>query len=483
MLSGGDRPPGRSPRRTTTHGPLTAAAIAARAPPSPSLRQRGDAPRTTARAPAAASAIPSTVGAVRTGSAATPASCCTTSDAVASSLLASRRSIPASAVAPQSASSAPVPVASQAPSSSALQSSSAPPTGTTMAPTRCHSKAIPAGFQMACAGVRGAAHDVHSDFVARERGRADRETLLEQRGAPGLDASGLLGERRSSRARQEPDDDQLVRARGACQRRGELQQRLEPIDVRARNEDRAHCRLCAAPARCRRRGRLEGGVLVEDRALEALQGGARLDPEPVDERGTRGGVDLEGLGLPPRAIQREHELPARTLAQGVLAHEPLELADHLRVVSECEVGVDPVLERGEPQVLEAGDGGLGEGLEREVAERRTAPQRQRASQPRGPGLGVARGQGAATLRRQELETVKVDLLGRGLQAVTRPLRHDHPGVADRFAELRHVHLDAVRRRPWRLAAPELVDQAVDRDRLVRVQEEDREQRTLFRAPE
>ena len=231
------------------------------------------------------------------------------------------------------------------------------------------------------------------------------------------------------------------------------------------------------------RGRLEGGVLVEDRALEALQGGARLDPEPVDERGARGGVDLEGLGLPPRAIQREHELSARTLAQRVLADERLELADHLRVASECEVGVDPILERGEPQLLEAGDGGLGERLEREVAERRTAPQRQRASQPRRPGLRVARSEGAAPLRRQDLEAVEVDLLGLGQQAVPRPLRHDHPGVAECLAELRHVHLDAVRGRARRLAAPELVDQAVDGDRLVRVQEEDREQRTLLRSPE
>ena len=150
---------------------------------------------------------------------------------------------------------------------------------------------------------------------------------------------------------------------------------------------------------------------LQDRSLEPLQGRARLDPEPLDERGARGGVDPERLGLPPRAVQREHELPARALPQRVLLHEPLELADHLRVTPECEVGVDPVLERGEPQLLEAGDHRLGERLEGEVAERRAAPQRERAPQARRPGLGVAVREGAAALRRQELEAVQIDLLG------------------------------------------------------------------------
>ena len=55
--SGGESPPGRRPRRTTRHGASTAAAIALRAAPRPSLRHRGEAPATT-RAPAAASTRP-----------------------------------------------------------------------------------------------------------------------------------------------------------------------------------------------------------------------------------------------------------------------------------------------------------------------------------------------------------------------------------------------------------------------------------------
>jgi hypothetical protein len=44
-----------------------------------------------------------------------------------------------------------------------------------------------------------------------------------------------------------------------------------------------------------------------------------------------------------------------------------------------------------------------------------------------------------------------------------------------------VHLDRVRRRLGRLLAPQLVDQVVARDDLVRPQEQEREERALFAA--
>ena len=58
---------------------------------------------------------------------------------------------------------------------------------------------------------------------------------------------------------------------------------------------------------------VEDGVLREDLSLELLQGGARLDPELV-ERGARRAIRVERLGLPARAVQREHQLPAQALA-------------------------------------------------------------------------------------------------------------------------------------------------------------------------
>ena len=50
----------------------------------------------------------------------------------------------------------------------------------------------------------------------------------------------------------------------------------------------------------------------------------------------------------------------------MLADEPLELGHELGVAAEDEVGLDPLLESGQTQLLETRDLTLCEGLERDV---------------------------------------------------------------------------------------------------------------------
>jgi len=50
----------------------------------------------------------------------------------------------------------------------------------------------------------------------------------------------------------------------------------------------------------------------------------------------------------------------------MLADEPLELGHELGVAAEGEVGLDPLLERGQAQLVETRDLGLCERLERDV---------------------------------------------------------------------------------------------------------------------
>ncbi len=243
---------------------------------------------TTTRAPAAASTTPSTVGAVSTGWAATPASCCTTSDAVASSLLASRRSTAVSAAAPHNASGAPAPVASQAPSSSALQSSSRSAEGHDDGAGRRRGVRVAgheqrdvarravelrgellierAGGRLARVEeqevdvlLRGEPDDVRAAVVARERGRARGQALFEQCRAARLQPAGLLREPGRVGSRQQADDDQLVRAGRAGERRGEREQRLELPRARAREEDRPRRRLHPDASTGSRRGRRARG--------------------------------------------------------------------------------------------------------------------------------------------------------------------------------------------------------------------------------
>src|SRR5687768_12075828 len=49
---------------------------------------------------------------------------------------------------------------------------------------------------------------------------------------------------------------------------------------------------------------LQRGILLEDGALEALELGARLDSELLDQRGSRVAVDVEGIRLPGCPVQR-----------------------------------------------------------------------------------------------------------------------------------------------------------------------------------
>ena len=69
-------------------------------------------------------------------------------------------------------------------------------------------------------------------------------------------------------------------------------------------------------------------VLVQDRALERLELGARLEPKLVREERARRAVNLQRFGLPAGAVEREHQLPMRSLRQRVLGDELLELPDH-----------------------------------------------------------------------------------------------------------------------------------------------------------
>jgi hypothetical protein len=78
----------------------------------------------------------------------------------------------------------------------------------------------------------------------------------------------------------------------------------------------------------------EPGILVEDLALQPLQLRPRLDAELVDESRARVLVCVECLGLPARAVQREHQLRTEPLAQRRFGDQLLELGDDVVVAPE-----------------------------------------------------------------------------------------------------------------------------------------------------
>ena len=206
--------------------------------------------------------------------------------------------------------------------------------------------------------------------------------------------------------------------------------------------------------------------MLEHEPLRALQLGPGLDAELLDERLARAGVLRERLGLAPVAVQREHQLRAQTLAQRLGRDEGLQLRHELGVPSECEVGVDPLLERAQAQLLEA----------RRVELRRAAPERERVTQSRRRDCRL----GAACGRDQVVEAGEIDLLARDGGRVAGRAALDQVG-AERAAQLRDIDLQRVLRRLGRLVAPQLVDQPLGGDGLARAEQQRGEERARLRA--
>ena len=265
---------------------------------------------------------------------------------------------------------------------------------------------------------------------------------------------------------EQPGEDHLARLLPG-ERLRDREQRLRRPVAQPRDEDRA--------LRSRRLRELERRILAQDRALELLQRRARLDPELVDEHASRGLVGGQRLGLAARPVEREHQLAAQALAQGMLGRERLELRDQRGVPAEGEVGVDPPLDREQVHLLEAPDRRLRERLVGEVGERRPAPERERLAQPLGGLLRL----GAAGLLDETLEPVEIELLRREPDHVAGRERDEQLGAgAERLAQPRDARLERAGVRLRGLVRPQLLDQPARRDDLVRVEEEQREQAAL-----
>ena len=155
----------------------------------------------------------------------------------------------------------------------------------------------------------------------------------------------------------------------------------------------------------------------------------------------------------------------------MLRHEPLELGDELSARAELEVGIDPLLQGIQAELLEPADLALREALQLEVAERRAAPQRERLPQRLGSLPRIL----SPRILNEPLEATEIQLLGLDPEQVAGRLRDEHAGRKE-LAELRDEVLERGRRRLRALLAPELLDDAIARQHLARVDQQEREER-------
>src|SRR5581483_239289 len=251
----------------------------------------------------------------------------------------------------------------------------------------------------------------------------------------------------------------------------------------ARGAEQRHGDERAPPAAepgCGGRRRVQRRVLAEDRLLELPERRTGLEAELGDEGAPRVGEDPERLRLPARAVEREHLLAAEPLPQRVLRRQRLELGRECRVPAERELRVDPLLDREQAQLLEPVDLGSRERLVCEIGERAAAPQRKPFLEPRQGASRIPAGVRAAALLEESLEPVGVELLRLELEDVAAGARADELRVAERLAQPRDLVVEAVVCVAGRPLRPELVEEAVARDDLVRMEEQDRQERALLR---
>ncbi len=148
------------------------------------------------------------------------------------------------------------------------------------------------------------------------------------------------------------------------------------------------------------------------------------------------------------------------------------------MAAQSEVGLDPLLEGSQVQLLEACDLVLREGLEGKVRERRSAPESECCAERLRGVLGLARGEKLSTLDELTLEAGGVELFA--LESEEVPVTAGlQAAVPERPAQPRDVDVDAVRRARRRAFPPQHVDQALRRDHLAGAQEEERKERPLL----
>src|SRR5262245_5099759 len=153
--------------------------------------------------------------------------------------------------------------------------------------------------------------------------------------------------------------------------------------------------------------------------------------------------------------------------------ERFQLANELSLAAELELGVDPLLDRSEAQLLEARDLALGEGVVGEIGERRSAPERERLGQRRRTRRRVAAVRSDGPLEAGEVELLGLDVEQVAGRARIQSLRREQ------LAQVGDIDLEGRPRRLRGALAPEAVDQRVAGNDLVRMQEENREQGALL----
>ena len=165
------------------------------------------------------------------------------------------------------------------------------------------------------------------------------------------------------------------------------------------------------------------------------------------------------------------------LAKRLLCDGGLQVRDQIRVPAECELGLDPGLERGPAPLLQAGDLGLREALIGKVRERRAPPELERLPEPLRRALRIGLDLGPAA-RQELLEAVDVPLAGVDIQSVGAAESLEPPVPAKGASQGRHLVVKHPLCRRRRRLSPQLLHQPVGCHHLVGTKDQKSQQGAL-----
>ncbi len=131
--------------------------------------------------------------------------------------------------------------------------------------------------------------------------------------------------------------------------------------------------------------------MAQDVQLQPLQRHGRFEAQLVGEVLPVGGVVAQRVGVPPTGVQRPHQRAARPLAQRMRRDERFDLPDRRGGAASRGQRLEALLGRDEPQLVEPHrlqPDGLQLG---ELDIRRSAPQRERVTEPLGTVVRIPPG--------------------------------------------------------------------------------------------
>ena len=195
----------------------------------------------------------------------------------------------------------------------------------------------------------------------------------------------------------------------------------------------ASCGRRPIAARVGRGAELECRILHEYLLLQLAKRQARLEPEPLDQQRPRLRVDRERVSLAPRAVESEHQLPAKAFVQRMRPNQAIQFANEPGMPPQREVALDPLLERREAQLLEPARLGEQKSVAGSVRERVSAPQRKCLLQSGRSLARPALSERSPASFHELAEAIQVKLPRLDPQHVARRTAHQPP-VAERFAE-------------------------------------------------